>query len=613
MATAPAYWWRLDETGVTPPHMMATNRGSVGPAANGLVTGLTPNKTGCIRDSFWFDNFMSDAYFSGNRVDVPLQPAFSNAGPFTIELWAKNYYYLRYYGSGFAVSCWSVTNAAVFQAGGWCLLQSFSQVGTSFYHNWTFRVSTAIPWGTKTFAYYDITSPALETNSPQTQWTHVAGVYDGTNIFLYLNGQRCTTSIYSNGVAMPGAISTPGWFSPPFQGFRIGAGFDFVTNNYIWSICRGYNGRLDEVAYYANALSSNTIFSHYAAATTNVSGYGAQIIADGAVGYWPFDDSAPDPGTLPVATNSGTLSPRATGLITPGCTPGVAGVPHPTFGADNRACLFDGNAYIDCGTNDLVRSNSITVSAWAKPDATTNGDWEGIVSSGFYLFWLAMDSAGHARFAYGNMVNSGWKPLDSGVRIDDGQWHHLVGVFDGAGVALYVDGQLTASTNSISIVGSYRYNILIGAHPGDFLVSGSPNCSEAIQGRPFYYSYGSAYSTYGSPLTMMNWTGFRGAIDDVVIWTNALTGAQIQQLYSSATNAVVQTTPVFQPPTRSGNTLFLNWSAISGRSYQVQYKTNLTQSNWGTLTTLTATNATVSFPDDMTADRQRFYRVVLMP
>jgi len=99
----------------------------------------------------------------------------------------------------------------------------------------------------------------------------------------------------------------------------------------------------------------------------------------------------------------------------------------------------------------------------------------------------------------------------------------------------------------------------------------------------------------------------------VAIWTNALSAVQIQQLYFTATNSVIQTAPVFQPLTRSGNILFLNWSAISGRSYQVQYKTNLTQSSWGTLTTLTATDATLSFPDDMTTDRQRFYRVVLMP
>jgi len=58
----------------------------------------------------------------------------------------------------------------------------------------------------------------------------------------------------------------------------------------------------------------------------------------------------------------------------------------------------------------------------------------------------------------------------------------------------------------------------------------------------------------------------------------------------------------------------LNWSALLGRAYQVQFRTELTQTNWTSLgSRRTATNATMSALDSEPADLQRFYRVLLLP
>jgi hypothetical protein len=51
-----------------------------------------------------------------------------------------------------------------------------------------------------------------------------------------------------------------------------------------------------------------------------------------------------------------------------------------------------------------------------------------------------------------------------------------------------------------------------------------------------------------------------------------------------------------------------------GRGYQVQFKTDLTQTNWtdsGAARTATSTNMAAS--SNVGSDPQRFYRVVLLP
>ena len=72
--------------------------------------------------------------------------------------------------------------------------------------------------------------------------------------------------------------------------------------------------------------------------------------------------------------------------------------------------------------------------------------------------------------------------------------------------------------------------------------------------------------------------------------------------------------PDFQTVAQSAGNLIFAWSAVTGRTYQVLYKTNLSQSNWSNLGSPTfATNATMNASDPTAPDRQRFYRVVLLP
>jgi hypothetical protein len=56
----------------------------------------------------------------------------------------------------------------------------------------------------------------------------------------------------------------------------------------------------------------------------------------------------------------------------------------------------------------------------------------------------------------------------------------------------------------------------------------------------------------------------------------------------------------------------LAWSAASGQTYELQYVTNLNATNWITLLSLTATNATATASDTINSAARRFYRVVLL-
>jgi uncharacterized repeat protein (TIGR03803 family) len=72
--------------------------------------------------------------------------------------------------------------------------------------------------------------------------------------------------------------------------------------------------------------------------------------------------------------------------------------------------------------------------------------------------------------------------------------------------------------------------------------------------------------------------------------------------------------PAFRAMTQTGSTVALTWSAVAGQKYQVQYSTNLSQTNWINLCSpFTATNDTAAACDTIGLDPQRLYRVVLSP
>ena len=72
--------------------------------------------------------------------------------------------------------------------------------------------------------------------------------------------------------------------------------------------------------------------------------------------------------------------------------------------------------------------------------------------------------------------------------------------------------------------------------------------------------------------------------------------------------------PALRPPALANGSLQLAWTALPGVRYQVQYKTNLTQTGWSNLSSvITATMNPMALSNNIGPDPRRFYRVVLLP
>ena len=52
------------------------------------------------------------------------------------------------------------------------------------------------------------------------------------------------------------------------------------------------------------------------------------------------------------------------------------------------------------------------------------------------------------------------------VRVDDGQWHHIAGVYDGAKGYLYTDGKVDGSEEADGMINSDSPDVYIGENAG---------------------------------------------------------------------------------------------------------------------------------------------------
>jgi uncharacterized repeat protein (TIGR03803 family) len=72
--------------------------------------------------------------------------------------------------------------------------------------------------------------------------------------------------------------------------------------------------------------------------------------------------------------------------------------------------------------------------------------------------------------------------------------------------------------------------------------------------------------------------------------------------------------PRIQSATAASGVVTLSWIALMNRTYQLQYKTNLSQTNWLYAgSPFKATNSFTTASDSVGSDPQRFYRVALLP
>ncbi|MBI5229227.1 PKD domain-containing protein [Candidatus Micrarchaeota archaeon] len=165
-------------------------------------------------------------------------------------------------------------------------------------------------------------------------------------------------------------------------------------------------------------------------------------------GYWSFND--------------GTAS-DSSGLGLNGAL--VGGVDCSVQGRFGKACSFDGvSGYVNLSAERILTfpgSHSVSLEAWVKPEFS--GDEQIILSKyNRYVkgeYRLGINASGHA---YAMREVSPWS-IETVTPLSPAQWHHLVYVFNGQTLFLYVDGMLSASGGFGNTAGDSQSPFLIGA------------------------------------------------------------------------------------------------------------------------------------------------------
>ncbi len=121
-------------------------------------------------------------------------------------------------------------------------------------------------------------------------------------------------------------------------------------------------------------------------------------------------------------------------------------------------------------------------------------------------------------------------------------------------------------------------------------------------------------------LPKLGWTNLQFIVTATGNSTVLQIGARDDVTYLALDDVSVVSIPLvaLQPTAvaKANNNLKFSWSAMTGLVYQVQYQTNLLQTNWLALQSIAVTtNTTLSFIDTnaVKASPQRFYRLMLLP
>jgi len=207
-------------------------------------------------------------------------------------------------------------------------------------------------------------------------------------------------------------------------------------------------------------------------------------------------------------------------------------------------------------------------------------------------------------------------------------WKSTFSVYGGGVIAASLL-QVTNGTGTVQAIVTNLQPVQIPAnvmmvfnqHGGAFPIGVQPDSQEVVSGANVALS---VYPTnFASPLNCqwrINGTNILNATNLTLVLTGVksnITGnydAVLSSSNSSIASAVstlkVLNEPLFQSPIVITNSLLLSWAAAQGKVYQLQYKTNLNQSNWVNLgSPVTASNTAVFATNILGSDRQRFYRV----
>ncbi len=166
------------------------------------------------------------------------------------------------------------------------------------------------------------------------------------------------------------------------------------------------------------------------------------------------------------------------------------------------------NSYIMVPNNDSINPPHLTMAAWIK---TSYKDWvwrrifDKGTGKGYVLSMCGIENDNKRSFEGQVDIEPGKTWAHSGMQVTDGQWHHVVGTFDGEFAKVYVDGWRAGSQGHwVGEVPNTSYNLTIGANRSN------PDAS-----------LGEVDAS------------FNGMMDDVMMFNRALSDDEVQALFKS--------------------------------------------------------------------------------
>jgi prepilin-type N-terminal cleavage/methylation domain-containing protein len=200
-------------------------------------------------------------------------------------------------------------------------------------------------------------------------------------------------------------------------------------------------------------------------------------LRSGIIGEWKFENSPIDSsgnGNVSTWSGAGAYLPSASSEL------GMAG-------------SFTGSNHVSVANSSILAvKQSITIEAWIKPTFTTSHQ----MIVGKYNYYLYLSYNGQYR-PYFTLEDAGDCAAPTYTSVKNGEWHHIVGTYNGSEIKLFVDAKEVCKTNATGEITANTWNLGIGSWFGNM---------------PTYR--------------------FRGLIDEVRMYAEGLSSAEIYKRYA---------------------------------------------------------------------------------
>ncbi len=138
----------------------------------------------------------------------------------------------------------------------------------------------------------------------------------------------------------------------------------------------------------------------------------------------------------------------------------------PSGGKIGGALELDGDGdYVNLGkSSDFDLAEQITIAAWIKVNRFDK-EWQAIITKGDSAWRMQrVRETDSLEFACSGLQVPGteWGGIYGKMSVNDGQWHHTTGVYDGKKLSLYIDGKLDVSVNASGKINVNDHPVYIG-------------------------------------------------------------------------------------------------------------------------------------------------------